>query len=294
MKRIFVLLAALLFASALPASPQTPDKTTLLLWRLAARGQTTGDVLVGKLPADLPNVPLPDADLIGSVQRKLDSSATYSYELYYDATSGALKTYLATLSSAGWKTSDTPLGRSGGFVSSSGPEFAIYCKPNAPSITTQRKPDTRDLTLSITPSADAASDMCGGAAAMASMIVASMQPLLPDLQGPPEVTMTASTSGIPQSGRSSAYIHHGSSATALLENFATQMINAGWEGNAKTAGPAIASQAFSKTDDKKVQWQSVVSVHAVDGKPGDFVAFVDAVRVDGASTGYSSVIIKSP
>lgn len=242
----------------------------------------------------MPNVPLPGADLIGSVERKVDPSTTYSYELYYDAAPGTLKAYLEALGSAGWKTSDSPMVRSGGFVSSTSPEFAIYCKPNAVSIMTQTGPDPRDLLISITPAGDTASEMCGGAAAIALMVAASMPSLLPDLQAPPGVTMSVTSPGSSMNVRSAAYIQKGSSAAKLLEGFATQMTGTGWQASARAGGPGIASQAFQKLDDKKTLWQCVISVHAIDDKPGDYVAFVDMTSLDGASTGNSSGFIRSP
>ena len=71
MKRTIVLLVALLLASALPASPQATDNATLLLQRVTNQyGPGKGQVFIGKLPTDMPNVPLPGVSVLGSIHRK--------------------------------------------------------------------------------------------------------------------------------------------------------------------------------------------------------------------------------
>jgi hypothetical protein len=94
--------------------------------------------------------------------------------------------------------------------------------------------------------------------------------------------------GVPN-GQSAAYIHNGTSAGALLDVFSAQMASAGWAAGPKSAGAAIASQTFQKADEKKAPWQCTISIQAVDGKPGEFIAFISAANVDVLSKGGSTL-----
>ncbi len=288
MKRTFVLLVALLVAAALPASGQTPDKTTLLLQRLVMQyGGGQAEVFVGKLPADMPKVPLPDVTVLGSIHRKIDTAGegdtTDSYEVLYDATADAMNAYRAALSAAGWANKHTPFdGGAGGFVPSRGPSSSVYCKASAPMISIWTGADPTDITVTVAQTAKMADLVCGGPEAMAKLMTAQMQRVmaaaLPELHAPAGTTMRLGRSGI-QTGQSGAYISGASSAQKLLDNFSAQMRAAGWQPGASSTDTALASQTFHFVDTNKTPWQCVITVYAVDGKPGDFIGFIDATNL---------------
>lgn len=286
MNRIALLAATLFLASALPAPAQTTGSDTLLQ-RIASQNGGTAEVFIGKLPTDMPKVPLPDATLVGSVHQSMETPISIdSYQLYYDASAGAMRTYGDALVAAGWKRQQLPT-NSGGFVSSTGPTSAIYCNANGPLITAQVGTDPKDLNVSIS-SNSSASDIVCGRSPLAGFVKAFTNSVLPQLHAPEGVRMSVSPIGVPN-GQSSAYIHNGTSADALLAGFATQMGGAGWTAGPKSAGASIASQSFQKLDDKKAPWQCVISIQAVDGRPGEFVAFISVANLKVLSRGASTL-----
>jgi hypothetical protein len=274
MKRTFVLLAALLFASATPALSQTPDNTLLLLQRVASQNGGKANVLVGKLPADVPTVPLPSATLLGSIGRTMERSSDddATFDIFYDASAATTKSHEAALSSAGW--TGQSLG-GGGFAPSNGAGFTAYCKTNAPFITIWTGENPNELRVSVSAPREGDDALCNREARMPSP--------LPELRAPPGATMSLVGGNYSfDRGRSTARIHNGSSADALLGNFAAQMVDAGWHADQRATAGGIASQSFSKRDDTKARWQCVIVIDALDTKSGDFLAFIDAERVGGA------------
>ena len=175
-------------------------------------------------------------------------------------------------------------GNNGGFVSSTGFGSGIYCKPGDPMITAQVGTDPKDLDVSI--STSTASDLVCGRNPITAFTAAMLKSPLPQLHAPYGVKMLVSPIGVPN-GQSAAYIYNGTSAGALLDGFATQMASAGWTAGPKSAGSAIASQTFQKIDDKKAPWQCTISIQAVDGKLGEFVAFISTANVNALSKGQS-------
>jgi hypothetical protein len=287
MSRTAFFLATLVLTSAIPAFAQTTDNATSLLNRIAAKNGGTAEVFVAKLPTDMPKVPLPAATLVGSVHESVESPITIdSYDLYYDAAPGALKTYGDALTAAGWKQHQLPTNR-GGFVSSTGPQSAIYCKASGPLITAQIGTNPKDLNLSINTSGST-SDLLCGKNPITSFMKAFTASVLPQLHAPDGVRMSVSPMGIPN-GQSAAYIHNGTSANALIDGFAAQMGGAGWTAGPKSTGSSIVSQTFAKLDDKKVPWQCTISIQAVDGKPGEFVAFIDTADLSALAKGSSAM-----
>jgi hypothetical protein len=286
MKRTIIFAATLVFASVIPALSQTTDSDKLLQ-RLAAQSGGTAQVFVGKLPQDVPKVPLPDAALVGSVHQSLESPITVdSYNLFYDATPDTLKAYGAALVAAGWKQQPLMPGGGGGFVSSTGPTTAVYCKAEGPMITARIGEDPQDLLVTISPHG-ATSDILCGRNSITALVGAMMKTSLPPLHAPQGVRMSVTQIGMPNN-QSAAYIHNGTSASDLLNGFASQLVAAGWHAGSISSGPSIASQTFTKADDKKALWQCLISVSAVDGKPGEFVAFITAADLDALSKGAST------
>jgi hypothetical protein len=190
------------------------------------------------------------------------------------------------LTAAGWKPRDLPT-NSGGFVASTGPKSAIYCKADGPLITAQLGADPKDLDVSIS-SNGTANDLVCGKGALASLVKAFTSSVLPQLHAPEGIRMSVAPIGMPN-GQSAAYIHNGSSAGALLDGFAAQMTAAGWQAGAKSADATIASQNFSKTDEKKTPWACGISIYAVSGKPGEFVAFIDTANIDALAKGATTL-----
>ncbi|HUA07698.1 MAG TPA: hypothetical protein VMA98_00365 [Candidatus Acidoferrales bacterium] len=285
MRRLAVFASILISFSALPATAQTNDGTTLLLQRIAAQNGGTAQVFVGKLPDGIPKVPLPDATLVGSVHQSVSSPiALDSYDLYYTAPDGALASYGAALTAAGWTHQELPT-NNGGFVASTGPQSGIYCKANEPLVTAQVGTDPQDLRVSITPAgAGGVGDLICGKNPLMSLVKAFGTTELPQLHVPAGVRMSVPQIGLPNA-QSAAYIHNGTSAAALLDNFAAQMIKAGWKAGARSNGDAIVAQTFRKADAKTASWQCVISIEAVDGKPGEFVAFIEAANIETLSKG---------
>ena len=283
MKRILAIVATLILASSLPAFAQTTDPAMELLQRVAAQGGGKAEVFIGKLPDNLPKVPLPDATVVGSIHESVESPISLdSYDVYYTAAPDALKTYEAALIAAGWTHQSLPAS-GGGFVASSGPLSAIYCKKDEPVITAQVSDDPTDLRVSIS-SAGGFRDLVCGRNPLTSFVEAMTRNPLPQLHAPKGVRMSVSQVAVPN-GQSAAYIHNGTSAGALLDEFAAQMTKAGWQAGTKATSPASAFQTFTKIDDKKGPWQCVISISAVNGKPGEYVAFIDSANLDALSKG---------
>jgi hypothetical protein len=285
MNRSIVFVAMLLLGTAIPALAQTTGSDALLQ-RIAAPNGGTAEIFVGKLPTGLPAIPLPNATLVGSVHQSMETPMQVdSYQLYYDAGPDTLKAYGDALAAAGWKRAQLP-GNSGGFVASTGFASGIYCKPGAPMINAQAGADSKNLDVSV--SAGSATDIVCGRNPLTALTAAMTKSPLPQLHAPDGIKMSVSPMGVPN-GQSAAYIHNGTSADALLGSFAAQMTNAGWTAGPKSTSGAIASQTFQKADEKKAPWQCTISIQAVDGKAGEFIAFISAANVDVLSKGGSTL-----
>ena len=285
MKRTLVLFFALLLISAAASTAQTSD-SDILLQRIAAQGGGTAEVFVDKLPPTMPKVPLPEAQLIGSVHQSIESPLTVdSFDLYYNAKPDTLETYGSAMIAAGWKEHPLSPG-SGGFVSSAGPTTRIYCKPRGAFVTARIGQDPIDLRVSISPPGDASEFVCGRNPVTALMH-AFAQGHLPSLHAPAGVRMSVSL--IPSPGtQSAAYIHNGTSAGALVADFAAQMSNARWKAGPKSTGDGIASQTFVKIEGT-TPWQCTISVQAVSNTSGEFVAFIDAADITALAKGSSTL-----
>jgi hypothetical protein len=286
MKHTIILTAMLALTASIPAAAQTTASDELL-HRIAAQAGGTAEVFVGKLPPDLPKVPLPNVPLVGSVHQSIETPvAIDSYQLYYDATADTLKSYGDALTAAGWKHQEFPTG-GGGFVSSTGPTSAIYCKEGSPLVTAQVGADPKDLNVSIS-SSGSANDLVCGKNPLTSFMKAFTNTPLPPLHAPEGVRMSVSPVGVPN-GQSAAYIHNGTSAGDLLNSFAAQMRAVGWAWGAVELGKQYANGTFRKLDDKNHPLQCVISISAVDGKPGEYIAFIDVANLDTLSKGSSTL-----
>ncbi len=283
MNRTIILCAAMLLSTApLCTAAQATDKTSILLQRLAdPSGSGRAEVLVGKLPPNLPSVPLPAAEIIGSVHVKADLSiGTFdSYALYFTGSADSLTRYGAALTAAGWKMSAFPeLVRQGGFTTNEPPSVAMYCRVGSPSVSAQLVgANSEDLRVSITAGNGILDMACQNEGMVANMFERMHTPL-PDLHAPVGVRMSVSQAGNP-GGTSGAYLKGGSSASGLLDGFASQFSSADWTPGTKSATATIASQTFHIVDKKKTPWQCVLTVYAVDAKPGEFIAFVDVTNL---------------
>jgi len=288
MRRTAFFLATLVLTSAIPAFAQTTDNTTLLLNRIVTKNGGTAEVFVGKLPTGMPQIPLPAATVVGSVHESISSPiAIDSYDLYYDAAPDTLKTYGETLVAAGWTNSPLPLNFRGGFVSSTGPESAIFCKSDAPLITAQVGTDPKDLRISISRRGGAVDIVC--AKNPLTAIANLMKSPLPPLHAPDGVRMSVAQIVLPNN-QSAAYIHNGTSASDLLNGFALQLVAAGWHAGSASSGASIVSQPFTKVDDKKALWQCVISIDAVDASPSEFVAFISVANLSALAEGSSTLL----
>jgi hypothetical protein len=255
------------------AQAATTDKEMLMLQRLASLQATSPvEVFVGKAPSAMPEVPLPSAEIIGSVKTK-DSA-----QLLYIGSPDIVEKYRKQLTDRGWKASDFPPGTGGGFAGNSGPQNLVYCKAGTEQVIGVwfSGPSSDDLRVSV-----ATGENWKGSCSAADMVLQAMAQTrtpLPDLQAPSGAEMISSQAGNP-SGRSGAYIKGATSMSAVLASFASQMTAAGWNAGARTASDSIASQSFSIVDDKKTTWQCMLTVYAVDGKPKDYLAFVDVTNL---------------
>jgi hypothetical protein len=101
---------------------------------------------------------------------------------------------------------------------------------------------------------------------------------LPQLHAPVGTSMTAGQTGI-QIGPSGAHISGGTSAQNLLDSFSAQMRAAGWQAGETSTGAALVAQTFHLVDATKTPRQCVITVYAVDGKPGEFIASIDETNL---------------
>lgn len=277
----FALSAALLPGAAIAQT--APDKTMQMLQMVADQqtGGGTAEVTVGALGSGLPNVPLPNAEIVGTIHGKPagDVSALVSsnYQLYYLATDEQIKNYEDALVAAGWAQSAI-LGH-GGFVSNGPGELHVYCHADSPAISTVSSGDNpRRLQVSIT-AGGASTAMCsgGGMLQMMKALSPSLNAPLPSLRAPQGAQMQAqlSTASL---GRTSARVTGASSAQSLLEAFAAQFAGAGWTAGPKTAANGVALQTFSRSE-KKRQWECALSIYAVAGRPGEYFAVIQPTDV---------------
>jgi hypothetical protein len=287
MRRIVWAAISLFFLATISAAfaQSTPDLQAELLQRLAsANGKA--DVVVGALPANLPKVPLPQATIVGSIHQTMDSPIVIDmYQLYYDAAPDALANYESALTSAGWKRRNLTGG--GGFIASSGPQMAFYCKSGGPTITAQSGDDPKNLNVTINSKSDV-TDLACGDSPLSGIISAMSRMPLPELHAPDGVRMSVALAAMPNQ-QSAAYIHNGTSAGDLLAHFASQMTSAGWQSGVNATGSGIASQSFTKTDKDHALWECVISIYAVSGKPGEFIASTSVQDVDALSKGQSTL-----
>jgi hypothetical protein len=273
MKRTIVLAAALLVASATPALAQTTDKTALLLQRVVSQFGGRVQVAVGKLPTGIPNVPLPDATIIGGIRRTYGTSSNplYTYDVFYEAAPETFQAYAAALATAGW-TFQPQFG--GGFAPSTTPIMRTFCKTGAPLVLIRKGASAGDLNVSVSTHIDQSDATCQRS--QPNAFVDPMQTSVPNLYAPQGVTMDVNGFNFSGDvGQTSARLSNGSSAEALLDNFASQMTAAGWLAGSKLSGKDLASQAFTKPNNPKYRLQSVILVSAIDGQPGNFVAILD-------------------
>jgi hypothetical protein len=262
----------------------TADKATVLLERMAGAG--SAGVSVGSLPAGTPRVPLPNEDIVGGVHVKTQPGGVVNvdtYHLYYNGNADALAKYTAALAAAGWKQMPLPaMGPGGGFAATTPTRsMTVYCKPNAPSIVAGLGDSgPQDLRVTINAAGGSTVDaLCVGTqGSVLRTMMAGIESPLPDLHAPPGVKVTVSQAGVPN-GRSAAYIEGATSASSLLDNFASELTTAGWAAGIKSASPQIVSQSFHYVDRKRTPWQCVLTIYAVDGKPGNFIAFVDITNL---------------
>jgi len=275
-----IALATLLVVSALPAFAQSSDDTALLLQRLASGGGHA-DVFVDKLPPSLPQVPLPNAKVVGSVHQTTDAPlATDSYKLYYVADADALARYGKALAAAGWKSTPLPFAKQSGFVASSGPQIEIYCKSDAPTITATLGENPQDLAVSIVAKNATTGILCNSKGPMDAMLaLTGGRAPLPALEAPAGTKLTTSPLTDVNSG-STAYIRGGATPAELIADFSKQMAAAGWKAGTPIASAASASQTFTDIDAKKTVWSCVITISAIDGKPGEFVAFIGTANLD--------------
>lgn len=274
---VIVLLAALVPSAAIAQTP--PDKAMQLLQIVADQqmgGGGNAEVTVGALGTDVPKVPLPDAEIVGTIHGKPvgDVSALVSsnYQIYYLATDEQIKKYGDALVSAGW-TQSALLGH-GGFVSNGPGNLTVYCHEGSPTIAVTYGGETpRHLQVGIT-AGSASTALCGsgGMLSMMKALSPSIDAPLPSLHAPQGSQMQAqlSTASL---GRTSARITSSSNAQSLLGAFAAQFVNAGWTAGATTTGGDLAMETFSRVNQKH-EWECALSIYAVNGKPGEYFAVI--------------------
>ena len=272
---LIVLLAALVPSAAIA---QTPSDKTMQLLQIVADQQMGGggsaEVTVGALGADVPKVPLPSAEIVGTIHGKptgdVGALVSSNYQLYYLATDEQIKSYNEALVAAGW-TQSALLGR-GGFVSNGPGNLTVYCHEGSPAIAiTYGGENPRHLQVAIT-AGGASTALCssGGMMSMMKALSPSIDAPLPSLHAPQGSQMQAqlSTASL---GRTSARITSSSNAQSLLAAFSAQFVSAGWTAGAKTTAGGVALQTFSRNDQKH-EWECALSIYAVNGKPGDYFA----------------------
>jgi hypothetical protein len=277
-KGVFLTALLVALAPSLVYAQSAPDKAAQLL-QIIADQQTGGGhavVTVGSLGKNLPNVPLPKADIIGTIQGdatgQLRTLVGSTFTLYYGASREQAKAYATTLTAAGWKQSSI-LGH-GGFVSNDPTDVAIYCRPDESTITT-RAGEEPSRYLQITISSGSASNVlckAGNAMNMLKALSPSLDAPLPTLHVPAGSKME-STLPTAALGRTSARITSTADAQTLLDDFARQFIAGGWTAGSKAGVSGIAFQTFTRVDNKHT-WECAMTIYAEDGKPGSYFASI--------------------
>jgi hypothetical protein len=191
--------------------------------------------------------------------------------LYYTASDQQIKSYDDALVAAGWTQSEL-LGR-GGFVSNGSGSVTIYCRKGSPAITTSVNGEPQHFLISIS-SGKASDAVCSGGNFMSVIktLSPSVDAPLPSLRAPQGATMQAEfpTAAL---GRTGARITSSSGVQTLLDAFAAQFVSAGWTAGSKASANGIAMQTFSYTG-KKRNWECALSIYAVAGKSGEYLASV--------------------
>lgn len=279
MKRVFIFIGvAILLCAPVSAAPLGDDaKAVLLLQRVANQfGQGNTDVAVGKVTKGAPLIPVPTDELLGSVHVNMKSqqSAGEMTTLYYVGLPDSAARYQKALLTAGWTTPVFPGRHAGGFVqpSDEGAGEGIYCKKDGPTIMVQSTGIHKD-DFRVIASQGVNQDIFCDPAKMVQLMAAS-QPVLPELQAPAGMQMEVAKAGNTL-GRSGAHIRGATSPQAVLADFTKQLVASGWTAGATSANDTIASQTYHFVDAMKVPWQCLLTVYAVDGRPGEVLAFID-------------------
>jgi hypothetical protein len=223
-----------------------------------ATGGTT--VLVGGLPENIGfDLPVPeDSRVIGSIVRGTMEGGT---EIILDvglAPEEALTFYREQLLQAGWEE-QTQQGLSGGFVSGSWPSttfclgeneavifLSAYAQPGLPT----------ELRLNIQEEAQYSACLAQ------PMGMDEAMPLIPSLVSPPD-SLIQSGGGSSGEGmaETSAVLKTELSMGALAQQYAAQLIEAGWNPLAQDEGPELAWSFWSVADAEGQDWSGLLLIY---------------------------------
>jgi hypothetical protein len=222
-------------------------------------------IYLKRFPANLDSkIPLPHADLLGSVARP------DSFWLYDNITRPQYDAYIHGLRAGGWSMVSDPSARFGFTVPST--EYTQFCKPGFPVLSTSVTPNGNDFSLSANTSIQRTCTFAS--------------PMMGTGERPPAVQLTAPANAkVNLSAMSPGPILSHVTITTrrgmsdLLADFAAQLTAQKWTADSgATAGAGTAMQTFSYTDANGTRWRAVLTLVHSQTDAQTYDAFLNLAR----------------
>ncbi|NEQ22770.1 MAG: hypothetical protein F6K28_27040 [Microcoleus sp. SIO2G3] len=222
-------------------------------------------VLLGQLPPQLPELPLPEqARIIGSVTSPNDQAG--SYRIFLDVPRSPQQVrafYREQLHNAGW-TENTDF-FSGGFVATETPGLpyglpSIFCKDAQYvflSVVALPNAEATAVSVQLQSSENPRESPCN----RREELISRRESIpLPELIAPPN-TQVATTGGGSSNNRSStARIESSLTNQALIAHYVSQLQQAGWRQQTIDTTDSIAWSFLTRQDDQGRTWQGFLSI----------------------------------
>lgn len=305
---------SLLIAAATPAD-RAARTLKFALAVLAASTRSKSNVYPGTLPPRFPkNIPLPGADLLGSIVTIMSNTQTVAIQeddgpphaavavpqgspqeiqLYYDASSrqsATLTEYMHRLSASGYSSTDfdtafeDPTVSPGGFAETVPPTAAYpryFCKGDSLVAATRVSEAPGVIGIGILTGRGAAMTCAAAAFLKAAPRQNQKMPPLPTLHAPANATMQNTTYDPGWPAGSSALIKAQQTAAEIGDGFAQQMASAGWTAEAPAASAAAFVGAFRKTQGGRHYYATLTVIST--GKPERFQAILQQRDLDAVT-----------
>lgn len=264
MKPPAIFLATFLsMACAQPLAAQTqPDMVPLEFVEMLSAGPFMGDadIAVGRLPDRLAHdlAPGRDTRIIGSL---ISTDFTISAIVMHGEPAAVQERLLTRMKEHGWEPLPMRNARGGFETQDDEGDAPALCSPDDHGIqlvVTSHAGDSAAVRLFL--GRDGFGEFCSNRELMALGSPPAEVPI-PALYAPVGAHYRGGGStGGDTEGSTDSRLRTDMEPAALLEHYAAQMIDAGWQAGAKTASPEAALMAFNMTDDSRLEWHGVLYV----------------------------------